>query len=372
MTTFLERLTPPAGGGPTLAVKNLVDVEGVVTTAACRAVAADAAPATADATVVQRARAAGARLVGVTNLHELAYGGTGVNEAFGTPVNPLDPTRIPGGSSSGSAVAVATGEADVAIGTDTAGSIRTPSACCGTVGLKTTWGRIPTDGVRALAPSLDTVGPMARTVADVARGLALLDPGFDPDAPDPDGTPSSVGRLRLPGVDPVVDAAVDRALALAGLATIDVVVPGWDAATDAGIVVLLAEAAQVLGHLLDGPTGRLGDDVRERLEVGRALPPTQLTLALEIGERWRVTLSTVLARFGALAMPTLPVLAPRLDDPAPHNGPHSAPINLAGVPALAVPVPSGGPIPASLQLVGPHHGEARLLRLGALVEAAVA
>ena len=111
-----------------------------------------------------------ARFVGKTNLHELAYGISGINAAFGTPVNPLDPRRIPGGSSSGSAAAVAADEADVAYGTDTGGSIRIPAACCGIAGLKTTWGRISLDGVHPLAPSLDTVGPMARDVGRADRG----------------------------------------------------------------------------------------------------------------------------------------------------------------------------------------------------------
>ena len=116
-------------------------------------------PPTRDAACLARLRAADVAIVGKANLHELACGGTGVNPHFGTPVNPFDPTCIPGGSSSGNAVALADGEVDIAIGSDTAGSIRNPSACCGTAGLKTTWGRIPLDGVWPLAPSLDTVGP---------------------------------------------------------------------------------------------------------------------------------------------------------------------------------------------------------------------
>src|SRR5271167_2087131 len=153
-------------------------MEGVPTTAGCRAVAEQARPALADAACLEGARAAGARIVGRTNLHELALGVTGVNQWYGTPVNPLDPARVPGGSSSGSAVAVATDEADVAYGSDTGGSIRIPAACCGTTGLKTTWGRIPLDGVWPLAPSFDTIGPMARDVAGLVTGMQLLEPGF--------------------------------------------------------------------------------------------------------------------------------------------------------------------------------------------------
>src|SRR5947209_17108039 len=160
MSTFITRLDT-SGDGPRLAVKDLIDVAGVPTTAGSRALERKAKPADADAPCLAGARAAGARIVGKTNLHELATMPIGTNPWFGNPVNPLDPALIPGGSSSGSAVAVATGEADVAYGSDTGGSVRMPSACCGTTGLKTTWGRISLEGVWPLAPTLDTIGPMA-------------------------------------------------------------------------------------------------------------------------------------------------------------------------------------------------------------------
>lgn len=192
MTTFITRLTP-AGLGVRLAVKDLIDVSGVPTTAGSLAVADTAGPATLDAACMAGARAAGAAVVGKANLYELAFGASGVNEWFGTPRNPLDPGLIPGGSSSGSAVAVADGEAEIAYGSDTGGSIRVPSAFCGTVGLKTTYGRVPLTGVWPLAPSLDTVGPMASTVAAVTEGMALLEPGFRTD-PQPATRVGLLGR----------------------------------------------------------------------------------------------------------------------------------------------------------------------------------
>src|SRR5437016_2656449 len=207
MSTFITRLDG-GGTGPRLAVKDLIDVAGVPTTAGSRAVADTARPAGADAPCMAGARAADARIVGKANLHELAFGATGVNPWFGTAANPLDPDRVPGGSSSGSAVAVATREADVAYGSDTGGSVRIPSACCGTAGLKTTHGRIPLEGVWPLALSLDTIGPMARDVAGLLLGMQLLEPGFAV-ALSP---PAVVGRYRLPETDPAIDEAVDRAL----------------------------------------------------------------------------------------------------------------------------------------------------------------
>src|SRR5207302_10554380 len=140
------------GAGSRLAVKDIIDVAGVPTTCGSKAVADAASPASVDAACLAGSRAAGARIVGKANLHELAMLPIGTNPWFGSPVNPLDPDLIPGGSSSGSAVAVAAGEADVAIGSDTGGSVRVPSACCRTAGLKTTHGRVSLDGVWPLAP----------------------------------------------------------------------------------------------------------------------------------------------------------------------------------------------------------------------------
>src|ERR1039457_7100746 len=180
----------------------------------------------------------GEALSAKANLYELAVGASGVNEWFGTPRNPLDPELVPGGSSSGSAVAVADGEAEIAYGSDTGGSIRVPSAFCGTVGLKTTHGRVPLAGVWPLAPSLDTVGPMASTVTGVTEGMALLEPGFRAD-PQP---ATRVGRLRLPDVvtDARIDAAVDAALIRSGLDVLDVELPDWLEALRAGGAILVA------------------------------------------------------------------------------------------------------------------------------------
>jgi amidase len=182
------------------------------TTSAAGSPARWQAPAARDAACLAGARAAGAQIVGKTNLHELAMLPLGTNQWFGTPINPLDPALVPGGSSSGSATAVATGEADVALGSDTGGSIRIPAACCGIVGLKTSCGRIPLDGVWPLAPSLDTIGPMAATVNGLVTGMALLEPGFAvAKAPA-----RRIGRLRT-SARPEIEQAVDDALNAAGL-----------------------------------------------------------------------------------------------------------------------------------------------------------
>src|SRR6201996_4846285 len=181
MGTWVVRIPVDAddsAAGPRLAVKDCIDVAGLPTTAGCPVVAEMAERAHIDAAVVASAREGGARLVGKTSLTELCWSASGVNDWAGTPVNPRDPRRLPGGSSSGSAVAVAAGEADVALGTDTGGSVRIPAACCGVAGLKTAYGRVPVKGVYPLAPSLDTVGPIGADVAAVEAGMRLLEAGF--------------------------------------------------------------------------------------------------------------------------------------------------------------------------------------------------
>lgn len=365
MSTWILRLDQP-GTGARVAIKDLIDVAGTPTTAGCRVLADVAVPATADAACLAGLRAADAAIVGKANLHELACGGTGVNEHYGTPVNPLDPTRIPGGSSSGSAVAVATGEADLALGSDTAGSIRTPSACCGTVGLKPTWGRVPTAGVWPLAPSLDCVGPMARDVPGVIAGMALLEPGFAA----ADGPAPVIGRVRLAGMDPAVDAAVDALLAAAELVAVDVVLPGWDTAAQAGWDVMFHEVWRSDGALYERDAAGLGADVRDRLEQGRAVPAARHRGGLAHRRAWRAELAAAFERAPVLAWPTLPMLPPALEDPVPDTRRTNIGVNLAGHPALALPAPTGGPLPASVQLVGPDDSEALLCATGLLLEAA--
>jgi amidase len=364
VSTFISRLET-SGSGPRLAVKDVIDVAGVPTTAGCRAVADEAGPAAADAACLRGARAAGARLVGKANLHELALGVTGENPWFGTPRNPLDGRLVPGGSSSGSAVAVATGEADVALGTDTGGSVRIPSACCGTAGLKTTHGRVPLGGVWPLAPSFDTVGPMARDVAGLELGMALLEPGFEA---APVGA-LRLGRVRVPA-DPRIDEAVDRALAASGWDVEEVAIDGWEELNAAAGLLLVAEAWATDGALVARAESRIGADVVARLRLGAGMDAATLAPAHATRERWTARTGELFGRFDLLATPTLTIFPP----PIGHGedllmARCTLPANLGGLPALSLPVPSSGPVPASLQLMGPAGSEARLLGAGRVVEA---
>jgi amidase len=369
MSTFITRYDT-SGPGVRLAVKDLIDMEGELTTAGCRAVAARAVPAVADAACLAGARAAGARIVGRTNLHELALGVTGVNPWYGTPVNPLDPALVPGGSSSGSAVAVATGEADVAYGSDTGGSVRIPAACCGTAGLKTTWGRVPLRGVWPLSPSFDTVGPLARDVAGLVTGMELLEPGFT--VAGGRGADFTVARLPI-SADPAITAAIDRALHLADWDCRDLPLAGWDDATMQAGLLLVVEAWHSDATLVEEDPEGIGDDVRTRLQLGSAFDDRAVRAAWVAQRAWKATLERTFTEVDILVAPTLTIFPPRLEDGDDLLVSRcTLPVNLAGLPALSLPVPAAGALPASVQLIGPAYGEERLLAAGALLEAAVA
>ena len=370
--TWIVRLDAP-GDGPRLAVKDCIDVEGLPTTAGCQVVAEQASPAARDAAVVAAARRSGARIVGKTNLDELCWSASGVNAWSGGPVNPADPRRVPGGSSSGSAVAVATGEADVALGTDTGGSVRIPAACCGIAGLKTTWGRVPAEGVYPLAVSMDTVGVLGVGIDALELGMRLIEPGFAVTSCE-----RTVGRMRLrtvpgvAGIDPEVDAAVDGALAAAGVRTTDVTDLDFSTVRATGDTIIGAEAYQVNSYLLPH-IARLSPHIRRNLAEAAAITPDEVAVANRARQAVREWFSGMLSRFPILALPTLVAAPPLLGQRGVPLTLLTLPANVAGLPALALPVP-GGPagMSASLQLIGPPGGEERLLALGHIVQAALA
>jgi amidase len=372
MGTWVIRIAADAAGsdaGPRLAVKDCIDVAGLPTSAGCPVVAEMADPAPADAACVATAREGGARIVGKTSLTELCWSASGINHWAGTPVNPRDPRRLPGGSSSGSAVAVATGEADVALGTDTGGSVRVPAACCGVAGLKTAHGRIPVKGVYPLAPSLDTVGPLGADTGALELGMRLLEPGFNV----PGWTsPLAAGRIEIPAAlgpaDPAVADAVDRALAVAGVSVTRI--PGWDADTAGSAFGVILGAEGFRGNAYLMPYLRqLSPDVQASLELGARLTPASRAVAEQGRAAVRGWFAERLAEFPVLVLPTLLRPPPLLGQ---HLFPLTAltlPANLAGLPALALPVPAADEVIASIQVIGPT--EERVLSFGRAIEAAL-
>jgi len=370
--TWIVRLDDigPGTPGVRLAVKDCIDVAGLPTTVGCPVIAERARPADRDAAVVAAARRSGAQILGKTNLAELCWSAAGTNAWSGTPVNPADPRRLPGGSSSGSAVAVATGEADVGLGTDTGGSVRIPAACCGVVGLKTTWGRVPVQGVYPLAPSLDTVGPLGADVAAVELGMRLIEPGFTPGSAE-----FRVGRIRPetdPQVDPAIEAAIDAALAAAGIAATEVAGPDFAAANEAGNLLIDVEAYQVNEYLMPD-LARLSSFNQRNLPEAAAVTEDQAAVANRARAALREWFAGLQARHPFLALPTLMGAPPLIGQRGMSLTLLTIPANLTGLPALALPIP-GGPagLPASLQLVGPAGSEEQLLALGRVIEAAVA
>ena len=375
--TFITRL-PARGDQPRgtvrVAVKDLIDMAGLPTTNGSRVIAEQAKPAEHDAACLAGTRAAEAEgkvaIVGKTNMHELAFGVTGINPWFGTPSNPIDPRLVPGGSSSGSAVAVAIGEADIAYGSDTGGSVRIPAACCGVVGLKTTRGRVPLTGVLPLAPSLDTVGPMAATVAGVVAGMRLLEPRFEPAA----GAATTVGRVRL-AADDWVDEAIDAALRAAGLDTVELTFRSWDDVTEATAAILGSEAWTIHESLWRAHAGELSPDVAARLEKSSHITTAQVDAASRQGSEWEEELRQVFAQVGLVALPTLATTPPVLEEAQRLTEiRYVSPFNLAGVPAIALPVATHTtnrrPVPASLQLVAPAGGEELLCAVAQQIEEA--
>jgi amidase len=371
VSTFITKLDR-SGAGPRLAVKDIIDVAGIPTTGGSRALEQIATPAERDAPCLAGARAADARIVGKTNLHELAVLPLGTNPWFGTPQNPLDPALIPGGSSSGSAVAVAVGDADVAYGSDTGGSVRIPSACCGTAGLKTTHGRISLEGVWPLTPSFDTIGPMARDVAGLELGMQLLEPGFEVAS----SAARRIGRVKT-AADPVIDAAVDAALAAAGFDVAQIELDlelGASAFTTIYFTEFWAADHELVQQHPDG----IGDDVKQMLAIADLFRPG-LEDGMRVREQWITALTAAFADVELLALPTMPIFPPRIDaiptdfvDLVTSLASYAYPFNAAGAPATAQPIPAeGSALPASLQLVGPAGAEDLLLATAKVVEAAV-
>lgn len=366
MCTFITRTSPGRSTGLRLAVKDNIDVAGLQTTCGSRAVAATAPLAQHDAACVAQLVSAGACVVGKTNLHELAFGATGINPWFGTPTNPFAPGRIPGGSSSGSAVAVAAGEADIALGSDTGGSVRIPAACCGVVGFKPTNDRVPSRGLTPLAQSLDAVGFIARSAVDATWAMAVQEANFSV-AVEPD---VRIGRLATSGVSSV-EQAVDDALLASELSIAPIAPPDLDGADQAAWWLLLHEAARNHRHLLKFADA-LGQDVYDSIQLGERNAATHLAQVQTACARFREQLNVVFESVDILACPTLPMPPPDAASAKRRElTKNTRWVNLLGLPALSLPIGRERSY-ASVQLVGPRGADELVLAVGRRLEAAIA
>ena len=363
-----------APNAPTMAIKDTIDIAGHPTTAASRALA-DAPPAATHADVVQNVLDAGWHIVGKANMHELAFGMTGINDFTGTPRNPQDATRIPGGSSSGSASAVGRRLTDAALGTDTGGSIRGPAACCGVIGLKPTFGRVSRVGIAPRESSLDCVGPFARDMRTLIAAMAGIEPAFDTGAAAVWRSPVNVACVAV-DADPGIFKAVQDAVHQADSHTRIIELAHFRDAFEAGLAVINVETSRAFGHLVG--TGQLGADLEARLRLAAATTSAQLEAAEQVRRDFTAAVDDALANADVLVMPTLPALPITLE--AARNGtPVIAmsslirPFNLSGHPALSLPIPlAGSPLKAGLQIVGRKGADEMVCAIAARFEAALA
>jgi aspartyl-tRNA(Asn)/glutamyl-tRNA(Gln) amidotransferase subunit A len=365
---FLAQPDQPAAGIP-LAVKDLFDTAGLTTTYGS-AIFADHVPReTAEA--VRRLEAAGYANVGKTNLHEFAYGVTSMNPHFGWVPNPVAPGRIAGGSSGGSAAALAARLADAALGSDTGGSIRIPAAYCGVVGFKPSFGVVPLDGCWPLAPSYDHAGPMARTVGECATMMQALAPGFEP-APVPELTDLRVAVAWLEDADDRVRQRVeDAAVFFPRRERVDF-------PTGHGhLKVFMREIAEVHETLFEEEPEAYGEDVARKVRECLAVTDAEF----REGERARASLRDEAAErlegFDLLLTPAQGFVAPTYEDAADDSlrlgiTRFTNPFNALGWPALALPCgPAEEGLPASIQLVGRSGADPLVLAAGLALEAQV-
>jgi aspartyl-tRNA(Asn)/glutamyl-tRNA(Gln) amidotransferase subunit A len=357
---------PPAG--IRLAVKDIFDTAGIRTTYGSLVFENHVPDSSAEAVV--RLEGAGYADVGKANLHEFAFGMTSENPHYGTVPNPVAPGRIAGGSSGGSAAALAAGLADAALGSDTAGSIRAPSACCGTVGFKPTFGLVPTADCFPLAPTFDHVGPMARTVADCVRMMTLLAPDLDP-VPDIGPSDVTVGFTWLGEADPLVRARAEEAVAKfpdRQELNLPAMPPGIQH-------VRMRETAETHVKLFSEYRDRYGHDVAEKLDRCLEVTDREYEAGLETRERYRERLAELMRGVDVVLTPTLPMVAPPvgIGDLALRGRltQFTYPFNAIGAPALAVPCgPAEAGLPASVQIVGRPGMDALVLGVGALLDSA--
>ena len=378
----------PLHGIP-VAVKDNIETAGVRTTAGSKILAAYLP--SQDAPVVARLRAAGAILLGKTHLHEFAYGVTSENVHYGPARNPHDSGRIPGGSSGGSAIAVAAGLCAAAVGTDTGGSIRIPAALCGVTGFKPAFGSLPMEGIVPLCRSLDHVGPIARTVEDAAMVYAVM----RGEKPAPLESAGKRGRMRVgwprdyffERLAPEVARALEDARQLLrsrGVEFVDVALSLLNAANQATLPIALAEAYQYhreAGYFPER-AAEYSEDVRTRLERGAGITAADYLDALAACRRSQEEFRQCGEHLDALLVPTVPVVAPRIGEASIHLAGVQEevraallrlcrPANLWGVPAISIPCgATAAGLPIGMQCIGFEGREAILFRLAQKFESA--
>lgn len=382
----------PLAGVP-FAVKNLFDIAGLTTLAGAK-ISAENPPATQDATLIARLKQAGAILVGALNMDEYAYGFVTENHHYGPTHNPHDLTRIAGGSSGGSAAAVAGGLVPLTLGSDTNGSIRVPSALCGIFGLRPTYGRLSRAGACLFAGSLDTVGPFARSVRDIATVFDLLQ---GPDANDPvcsQRPPAFCGPELAKGVAGLRIAVADDYFAQGGepeaFATVaqvaealncrsTVTLPESHRARAAAFIITAVEGANLhLANLRRRPQD-FDPATRDRFLAGALIPATWYLQAQRFRRWYQTQVRELFQQVDIILAPATPIAAPPIGLQSmvmagvetlirPNLGIFTQPLSLIGLPILTVPVQRAGDLPLGVQIIAAPYNEALILRVAATLE----
>ena len=373
---------PPLHGLP-VSIKDIILTTEAPTTAGSK-IFGEGLLSDHDAPAVRRLRRAGAIIIGKTNLHEVALGVTSANEHFGPVRNPWDTTRVAGGSSGGSAVAVAAGLGPLSVGSDTRGSIRIPAACCGITGLKPTRGLVSTADVIPLSPTLDHLGPMARSAADCALllgAMAGLPSGVRHRSTGRKARNLRVGvsEYHLRDLDAQVQRAIDsalRELGRLGCRLKPVAAKDFEGVQEASVMISSSEAVAYHDPMLTAQPETYGPLVRARLEGGYQRTALEYLRAMASRERVAGLFERLFADADCLVGATLPALPPRIGDQVVQiNGREAnvvdsftrlnSPQNMAGVPAMSLPCGfSDGSLPVGLQLIAPLGGDETLLSLG--------
>jgi Asp-tRNA(Asn)/Glu-tRNA(Gln) amidotransferase A subunit family amidase len=374
----------PLAGIP-LSIKDLIDVRGE-TTMAGSVVLEGRPPAAADAPVVARLRAAGAAIIGKTNMTEFAFSGVGINPHYGTPANPADPTRIPGGSSSGAAVSVAAGLCVAAIGSDTGGSIRIPAALCGLVGFKPTMRRVPTAGTIPLSPTLDTLGPIATSVADCLLIDSLIaDEALSPLELSLEGLRFAVPEdVVMDGIDDPVARAFTSTLSKLSANGAEIIEVPMKMLADAREINRFAPIESYAWHqsLLAAEEMRYDHRVAQRMRQGAGGTADELRRLRAARSEWIVQVERAMRGFDAMLMPTVPIVAPRTEallasDEAFFEANrlllrNPSLINLLDGCALSLPCHRPGELPVGLSVAGAAMTDARVIAIGAAIERVLA
>ena len=365
---WLARPEEPQPGTP-VAIKDLLDTAGLVTTYGSSIFAEHVPAATAES--VRRLEAAGYSIAGKTNLHEFAYGITSQNEHFGTVPNPRHPGRVAGGSSGGSAAAIAAGDVELALGTDSGGSIRIPASFCGIVGFKPTYGLVPADGCFPLAPSYDHVGPMASTVAGCVDLLRALVPELE------EQELGSLGDLKVAAAwielaDPLVGERVRAAAAhFPNIEHLELPLP--DPTENR---LFMREVADVHRALFPEHADEYGERVRTKIAACLEVTDAEVATAQRLRGLYREQCAEALDGYDLLVTPTTGFVAPpdTVDEREIRRAGirFTYPFDSLGWPALALPCgPAEDGLPASVQLAAPERADARLLAAGALLASLV-